>query len=89
MAIGRISQTVQIVAELVCSTEIVHVITQYQCMGEEIVLHLEMPRIQGLVTLTLVQVTLYISNIITLNSKYEHICFLIELKHCVSVRIID
>ena len=89
MAIGHISQTVQRVAGLVCSTEIVHVITQYQCMGEEIVLHLEMPRIQGLVTLTLVQVTLYISNIITLNSKYEHICFLIELKHCVSVRIID
>ena len=61
MAIGHISQTVQRVAELVCSTEIVHVINLYQCMEEEIVLHLGMPRNQDLVTLTLVQVTLYIS----------------------------
>ena len=61
MAIGRISQTVQTVAGLVCSTEIVYVINLYQCMEEEIVLHWGMPRNQDLVTLTLVQVALYIS----------------------------
>ena len=61
MAIGRISQTVQRVAELLCRTEVVYVINLYQCMEEEIVLPLGMPRNQDLVTLTLVQVALYIS----------------------------
>ena len=63
MVFGPILQTVQKVAGLVCSTEIVHVINLYQCMEAEIVLYSGMSRYLDLVTKPVVQVTLYISSI--------------------------
>ena len=74
MAIGRISQTVQRVAELVCSTEIVHVITLCQCTEAKIVLHLGMPRNQDLVRKSVVQVTIFLF----LNVRSCNIIILLE-----------
>ena len=74
MAIGRISQSVQRVAGLVCSTEIVHVTNPCRCTEVEVVLYLEVGRNPGHATQIVVQVGLAISSTITQTASDHSVC---------------